>query len=212
MASRHALATWAAALALAASGAAGVARGDEDLDGYEADDDCDDQDPSVHPGAEERCDGQDNDCDGMIPEEEIDWDLDGWLGCSDSDVEIDCDNFDPTVYPGAPELCDGVDNDCDGVFGALEVDEDADGWLLCEGDCDDHNYYVHLGMVEICDDVDNDCDGVVDELCYDADGAGDSEIIDHGCGVHWSSSATDQALALLPLALVLAGRRRPARR
>jgi hypothetical protein len=36
---------------------------DADGDGYARDEDCDDADPAVHPGAREVCDGIDNDCD-----------------------------------------------------------------------------------------------------------------------------------------------------
>jgi hypothetical protein len=46
---------------------------DGDLDGYsEYDGDCDDADPYTNPGEEEVCDAADNDCDGMINED--DWD------------------------------------------------------------------------------------------------------------------------------------------
>ncbi len=37
---------------------------DGDGDGFDADEDCDDTDPEVNPGAEERCDLVDRDCDG----------------------------------------------------------------------------------------------------------------------------------------------------
>lgn len=44
----------------------GVVVVDEDEDGYAREDDCDDDDASIHPGAEEIFDGYDNDCDGVI--------------------------------------------------------------------------------------------------------------------------------------------------
>ena len=41
---------------------------DTDGDKYNADADCDDNDPNTHPWAAELCDGKDNDCDGLIDE------------------------------------------------------------------------------------------------------------------------------------------------
>jgi pimeloyl-ACP methyl ester carboxylesterase len=59
--------------------------GDADSDGITvAQGDCDDNDPAIHPGALETCDGKDNDCDGQIDDglETFTWyqdqDLDGY--------------------------------------------------------------------------------------------------------------------------------------
>ena len=141
---------------------------DVDGDGFRVDDpgcvdawgveaiDCDDTDPTAHPGAEEACDGVDDDCDGAIDE---DFDVDGdgsWAsdpGCIDAwgSGAIDCDDLDPTVNT---------------------VDEDGDGWTSCGGDCDDDHFYVHPGRPELCNGVDDDCDPSTDEATIDADGDG----------------------------------------
>ena len=113
---------------------------DADADGYASTSDCDDDDPSVHPGADELCDGIDNDCDGFVDDDDpsgigetTSWaDVDGdgfgdpsaasaWCAIPSGYVadDGDCDDDDPTIHPAADELCDGVDNDCDGL-----VDDD----------------------------------------------------------------------------------------
>ncbi len=93
--------------------------------------DCDDRDPRAYPGAEEVCDGVDNDCDGSVDEDlaVLTWykdaDGDGYgkalptvQGCAPpagfAGEAGDCNDDDPTINPGAEELCDGIDNDCDG--------------------------------------------------------------------------------------------------
>ncbi len=143
--------------------------------------DCDDTDPEVRPGALERCNGEDDDCDGETDEYDEDREPTGYLdldgdGYGDEqeptrDCELpagfassgqDCDTADPSIHPGAPERCDGLDNDCDG-----ETDEapdgDEDGFIAsdCGGDdCDDADDAVHPAADEICDNgVDDDCDG-----------------------------------------------------
>lgn len=84
---------------------------DADGDGYDVNDDCDDGDADVNPGADELCDdGIDNNCDGVDDTCILDADGDGVA------AEDDCDDQDASVYPGAVEDCyDGRDNDCNGV-------------------------------------------------------------------------------------------------
>jgi Putative metal-binding motif len=75
------------------------------------DDDCDDRDARLFPGAEEVCDLRDNDCDGEVDEGVLPVCGVGSCarrarGCS----AADCTPGDPL-----PEACNAFDDDCDGV-------------------------------------------------------------------------------------------------
>jgi Putative metal-binding motif len=73
------------------------------------------------PAPAEVCNGQDDDCDGDLPEAEQDQDGDGFMACAPCSSGSlrscgDCDDHDPERAPGRPEVCDGKDNDCSGFI------------------------------------------------------------------------------------------------
>lgn len=178
---------------------------DEDGDGFDNIDECDDADPTVYPGADEWCNGVDDDCDGETDEEEAvdaplwftDADGDGFgadptgvPACDRPDGLVgtgaDCDDSDPDIYPGATELCDGADQDCDGVDddGAIDaptlhVDQDGDGYgdpLSTVEQCEPGDGAVK--DASDCDDGDPDIHPGADEVCNEADDDCDGAVDD----------------------------------
>ena len=139
--------------------------GDE---GAADDNDCDDTDDTIFPGAPELCDSEDNDCDGDTGDEEVDADADDFTPCTG-----DCDDNDDTSYPGASEVCDGADNDCDPLTVPDGGEDDADGdlYFACSpvsagvngDDCDDNDATVNPGATEVCDGADQNCNNTTDE-------------------------------------------------
>ncbi len=157
---------------------------DGDGDGYALDQDCDDANADIHPGAAEVCNDVDDDCDDVVDDDATDGstyyedaDADGAgtgervVACAAptgfAAADGDCDDTDPATNPGAEEsdCADPHDYNCDGSV--AWADADADGVAACE-DCDDTSPLVHPGAVERCDGLDNDCNAAIDDAAVDA--------------------------------------------
>ena len=163
--------------------------------------DCNDAHANVHPGADERCNSVDDDCDEETDEDpidghdyQVDADLDNYgdpmrtearcrLTAGVTTDTTDCDDTRADVHPEAQEACDGVDNDCD-----TEIDEDAWDQHAWYEDEDGDNYGVSGQSVAYgctgpegttslsgdCDDADPDRSPGHPELCdgFDNDCSG----------------------------------------
>ncbi|ADO72424.1 MopE-related protein [Stigmatella aurantiaca] len=154
--------------------------------------DCDDFDPAVNPGAQEQCNGLDDNCSGSVD----DGNPGGGGACPTGGNGlcaiglVNCVNGAlACVQQNAPasEVCDGLDNNCNGA----SDEENPGGLKVCStgkiGACAEGVTNCRYGAIEcvqvrapsseVCDGKDNDCNGQTDEgvknaYYRDADGDG----------------------------------------
>lgn len=72
--------------------------------------DCDEGNAAIHPGAEEVCNGYDDNCDGRVDERVRPRCGEGWC----TRESLTCDPKDCTPGEPTPERCNGRDDDCNG--------------------------------------------------------------------------------------------------
>ncbi|MEC7987192.1 MAG: MopE-related protein [Myxococcota bacterium] len=160
--------------------------------------DCDDGDATQNPQGIEMCNGEDDNCNGVVDDNASDASI--WYADTDSDTygdplswELncsvptgyvadgsDCNDQDNSIHPGATETCNQIDDDCNfqidnGVPTSIwYLDADSDGY----GDINNvlQRCYQPTGMVsnnEDCDDNDVAINPSAGELC--------SDLVDNNC-------------------------------
>ncbi|MBZ4330223.1 putative metal-binding motif-containing protein [Corallococcus sp. AS-1-12] len=133
--------------------------------------DCNDADGQVRPGRTEfRCDGKDDNCNGMNDEDfgvdsacEDDLKCSGKVACASTPGQTACARL-PTENP----VTWFVDGDGDGYKGqaaGVGCRSPVAGGVSQFEDCDESSIYVRNGLPEACDRLDNNCSGGVDEGC-----------------------------------------------
>ncbi len=184
--------------------ASAISPGCDAPSGYVTDDqDCDDDRPDVHPGAEERCNEVDDNCDGTVDEGVTstfyrDADQDGYGDPSAPvdactapegyvDDATDCRDTNEMVFPGNEEVCNGVDDNCDGsvdenVTTVLYQDADGDAFGNPEVTTESCGFVDgYVLNARDCDDQDAGTFPGAAEVCDDRDNDCDG-LVDEGTG------------------------------
>jgi hypothetical protein len=213
---------------------------DTDGDGYGApanpvcafpEEDCDNGNRDVYPGATEICNGIDDDCEATTADgaDEL------WLGalCDGPDAD-DCLEGTYSCQAGSQicsdstgddiEVCDGVDNDCNTLIPPEETDDDGDQYVECaqwvgsdpdilgDNDCNDEDPEMSPGIIEdraagnCGDGKDNDCDGYVDSADCECSytGCANAEASTFGSGSLTGSGALNEFILLfIPVGAVI---------
>jgi hypothetical protein len=125
--------------------------------------DCDDNDNDISPVGIEECNGEDDDCDGVVDLDAID--IISWYEDVDEDGYGDSNTL------------------------IMSCDEPA-GYVFVAGDCNDAEPLISPVAIEICNTIDDDCDGTIDTdasdiltwyVDVDGDGFGDATVSEESC-------------------------------
>lgn len=148
--------------------------------------DCNDDDPTVFPGATERCNGIDDDC----------------------DAEIDQGFQNRIYYPDKDEDGFGAQYPAQRACEPPPVTPEVPAWVFNNEDCDDESPFVNPDAPEVCNDgIDDDCNAISDDsdpdvlesskitffVDNDADGYGNTAFPRQGCApqASWVDNADD---------------------
>lgn len=137
---------------------------DADQDGFvavPAGTDCDDAQASIHPGAPEICNNQDDNCTGGTDEGfGVNGPCGGDAGCGTVQCAADGGIF---CASGSAWYPDGDGDGYGRTAGQVFACTAPAGYVRDAGDCQDDAGFVHPGAPEICDGLDDNCAGGIDE-------------------------------------------------